>query len=235
MKIYKKILPIIISILFISLIFAPSYEASGPFNTNIIKIAYIGEDGKKYYANIVMSDEQIEIFKNTWNSWENEIKKIRRDNVVNDSELIQVEAITVDLLEEIKELTYDPGTGGYLFPPDIDLPTFIHDYIFHFGRGSRILSIGRGKTWLPFNRQGESFVGVRFSPIVVSNTIGFTRVMMRSYFPYTKIILDRFFQHRTMTLGFKGLFIDFGKRYFDTQAGPVIMVGSFIYTNIKGS
>ena len=128
------------------------------------------------------------------------------------------------MLEELKELTYDPETGRYRFP-NIDIPNLIHDFLFMTGFGTRILSIGRGRVWLPFNRQGETFVGKRFAPIFIQTTLGYTRIRSWSLQPLSWFVLDRLFMHRFCTMAFTGLYINFGKHYLDRSVGPIILIG----------
>ena len=223
MKNAKKICAFATVALFLSLILASANSAGNEFG-DIFEIEYADDNGNTYNVVIEIEEEQLKEFINSWCSWEDTLKIIRSDGEIDDQELIDLENETITMLEELKELTYDPETGVYYFP-NINIPTLVHDHLFMIGGGTRIFSVGRGRVWLPFNRQGETFVGKRFAPIFVRHTIGFTRVKSVSLFPFSWFILDRLFTHRICTFGFTGLYIDFGKRYFDNSIGPVILIG----------
>ena len=158
MKNIKKICPLAIVALFLSLILAPAVNAGEYSFSNTFEIVYSDENGNSYYEKKTVTQEQLQTYINSWESWEETLRTIRADGKVYDSELIDFEVVTVSMLRDLKELTYDSETGKYLFPA-INISSFIHDNLFMFGYGSRIFSIGRGRTWLPFNRQGETFIG----------------------------------------------------------------------------
>lgn len=223
MKNSKKFKCISLVGLLLSLVLIPTVNAGTNLDIPTLEIGYNDQEGNTYYVKIKLNDEQIQKFRDTWNQWENYLKNIREDEQMNLQETEELEIKSIILLDEIKNLTINQTTGEVYFPPGIDIPTFVHSHLFMLGFGARIFSIGRGRVWLPFNRQGEAFIGVRFNPIFVSYSIGFTRVRVRSLFSMNSI--NRFFVHRLCTAGFLGLYINFGKLFKDTFMGPVIMIG----------
>ena len=226
MKKLKKFIFVSVVILLFSLILLPNINAEINRNTPSLEIGYVDQTGRNaYYVLIELSNEQIQNFRDTWGSWEDYLKNIRVDKEMNFHETIEFETKSIVLLEEIKNLTRNSTTGQVYFPPVIDIPIFIHSHLFMMGFGPRIFSIGRGRVWLPFNRQGESFIGFRFSPIFVSYSIGFTRVRIRSLSTFSMVISNRFFVHRVYSAGFSGLYINFGKLFPDSSIGPVILIG----------
>jgi len=218
-----KICTILTITLFLSLALAPSVNASIGDDSDC-DIAFEDENGDLFHVEFFYTKEQVAKFKKAWLDWEDLIKEVRADQQTTHSELKEIEAEVISLIEEVKELTYNPQTGEYYFP-DIDIASFVHDSLFLMGYGSRIFSLGRGRVWIPLNRQGETFVGMRSLPMFVRHSIGFTRARSFSLFPLSRFILDRLFSHRYFTFGFTGLYINFGKRFFDSSVGPVIMIG----------
>jgi len=223
MKNSKKFICISIVGLLLSLVLIPNMIAGANSDSPSLEIGYTDQTGNTYYIKIELKEEQIQKFRDIWSQWENYLKNIRVDNELNLQEIKDLETKSIRLLEEIKNLTTDPATGQVYFPPSIDIPAFVHSHLFMLGFGVRMFSIGRGRVWLPFNRQGEAFIGVRFSPIFVSYSIGFTRVRVRSMFTVSST--NRFFVHRMCTAGFSGLYINFGKLFPDSSMGLVILIG----------
>src|SRR4030042_6015567 len=182
MKNLKKFMCISIVGLLLSLVLIPTIVAGTNSDNPFLEIGYTDQVGNTFYTKIKLSDEQVQKFKDTWSQWENYLKNVREDKEMNFQETKYLEIKSIILLEEIKNLKTDPATGQVYFPPSIDIPVFVHSHLFMLGFGVRVFSIGRGRVWLPFKRQGEAFIGVRFNPIFVSYSIGFTRVIARSLF-----------------------------------------------------
>jgi len=225
MKKSKKFIFTSIVCLLLSLVLFPTLNAGTYKDNPSLEIGYTDQSGNTYYILIELSNEQIQQFRDTWKEWENYLKNIRVDEEMSFQETLEFETKSIILLEEIKNLTRNQATGQVYFPPGIEIPTFIHSHLFMTGFGAKIFSIGRGKVWIPFNRQGEAFVGIRFSPIFVFYSIGFTRVRIRSLSTFSMVVSNRFFVHRVCTAGFSGLYINFGNLFPDTSIGPVILIG----------
>ena len=225
MKNSKKLLQISIVGLLLSLALIPTINAGINKDSPSLEIGYIDQTGNTYYVIIKLSNDQIQKIRDTWSDWENYLKTLREDKEMNFIETLEFEKKSVALIEEIKNLTKNTTTGEVYFPPSIEIPTFIHSHLFMLGFGARIFSIGRGRVWLPFNRQGEAFIGIRFSPMLISYSIGFTRVRVRSLSTFSMTVSNRFFVHRVCSVGFSGLYINFGRLFPDTSMGPVILIG----------
>jgi hypothetical protein len=232
----KILFTILISAIFIILSFTPAISAktSGtipiePINKDLVlEIGYKELNGYTFYKKITVSEKQLEQFEVSWNQWESLLEEIRKDGFMDIKETIKFQQEAVSLIEEIKEITFDPETGTYAFPDNIGVTGFVRDSLFMNGFGRRIFSIGRGRAWLPFNRQGEQFIGMRFLPIFIQHSLGFTKVKRFTLIPPSFGVEDRLFIHNLLTVGFVGLYINFGERYFDRQAGPVILIGRSI-------
>ncbi|MGF3555210.1 MAG: hypothetical protein ACQXXF_08125 [Thermoplasmatota archaeon] len=227
----KKIIQTIIVIFFLNLVLTPNINAIN-YNCPDLEIEYVDQTGSIYYVSLNLSIEQIQKFKNVWVEWENYLKNIREDNQMDYQETLEFEKKSITLLEEIKNLTRDPTTNQFYFPSTLEISNFIHSHLFMTGFGARIFSIGRGRVWLPFNRQGETFIGLRFNPIFVSYIIGFTRVKVRSLSTFSMVVSNRFFVHRVCTAGFSGLYINFKKLFPDNSIGPVILIGKPLLINV---
>ena len=220
--------------LFLVLAIIPNVSA-GNFRklaSRTLEIAYKDKNGELFYKTIVVSEGQIQIFMDCWSEWENSLKQIRENEEFNNQEMIKFESITVNLLEEFKKITQDKSSGQYLFPP-INISRFVHNFLFTFGLGAKIFSIGRGRAWLPFNRQGETFVGKRYLPIIIRHQIGFTRIKFWSLMPLSRIISSRMFKHTSFIMGFTGLYINIGKRNINRPAGPIIVIGRINLVSIS--
>lgn len=221
----SKLISKLIAVLFFGLILAPNLNA-GEFNNDTnLEIVYNGTTGNTYYTSLKLNNEQIQKFRDIWEEWENYLKIIREDKEMDLLETINFEKKSIILIEEIKNLTKDSNTNQTYFPDNIEISSFIHSHLFAIGLGPKIFSIGRGSVWLPFNRQGEAFIGSRFNPIFISHSIGFTKVKVRSLSTFSMVISNRFFLHRICIAGFSGLYINFGKLFPDTSIGPVILIG----------
>jgi len=229
MKLAKTILPVSVVALFLGLALMPAASAEEISTQDLtLEIGYKASLKEGYFfKKLVVTEQQLEAFNVNWLNWEEFVKEVRADERMDLNELARFIEKTVALVEEIKEMTKDPETGEYHFP-DINIFSFIEGHLFKrtkaFG-GSKIFTIGRGRAWLPFNRQGETFIGMRFLPIVIQHTLGFSKVTRINIFPPSYGIEDRLFVHNLLTFGFVGLYINFGERYLDRPAGPVLLVG----------
>jgi len=233
MKTVKTILPVAIVALFLTLAIAPSVSADEPSQDQVLEIGYKDANGYQFYKKITVTAEQLQQFNTDWTAWENKVDEINNDEMMDATEVLEFETMTTTLIEEIKALTYDPETGTYNFPEPLTIGEFIHNYLFMQNiLGKRIFSIGRGRAWLPLNRQGESFIGMRFLPIIIQHSIGFTKVRLVNFFPPSIGVEDRMFTHNLMTMGFTGLYINFGERYLDRPAGPVILIGKTMFVRL---
>jgi len=218
--------------LFLNLILIPNVNAGNYKKNPNLDINYIDQNGNIYYFSLELNNEQIQKLRNTWEEWENYLKNVRKDNEMSFDETVEFEAKSIILLEEIKNLTKDSITGQVYFPANIEISSFIHSHLFMAGFGAKIFSIGKGRVWLPFNRQGETFIGMRFNPIFITYSIGFTRIRFRSLSTFSFVISNRFFVHRVCVAGFSGLYINFERLYPDTTFGPVILIGKPILLGV---
>ena len=235
MRPIKTLIPVTVVILLLCLGLSPAVSAE-EFSSQdrTLEIGYKDAQGNTFYKKLVVTSEEYEVFNDRWTNWESFIEEIREDERMSIGELVAFETKTIELIQNIKEMTYDEETGTYLFP-ELDIIEFIKTYLLFkkarpftralaFG-GSQIFTIGRGRAWLPFNRQGETFIGMRFLPIVIQHTIGYSKVKRVTIFPPSIGVEDRLFVHNLFTIGFAGLYINFGERYLDRPAGPVFLIG----------
>lgn len=222
MKKQIKISTVVVLGLFLSLTLMPA--VSGNPKSNTFEIEYSYDSGDPYHFTITLTPGEIQAFKNSWVGWEDDLRTLSNDGKIDQVELQTLGEITVDLVWQIKNLTYDENTGQYYFPP-INIRSFIFDHLLMIGTGMRVFSIGRGRDFIPFNIQGECFAGTRFAPIFVKQQFGFTRVKMRTFFPLMWSTSDRLFSHNLVTVGFTGLYVNFGERFLDTTYGPILQIG----------
>ena len=240
MKNAKKILPIAVIALFISLALAPT--VSSDELDQELEIAFSDKNGYTFYKKIIVSHDQLTQFNNNFTIWENKIKEFDSDDKMDSTEILIFLEITNSLVNEIKELTYDPGAGIYNFPEpllsDEAILQYIKDHLMINEETStqslpqpihiqfrKVLSIGRGRAWLPLTNFGEAFIGMRILPIFLQYTIGYAKSRWVNIFPPALCIEDRLGVFNMVTVGFIGLYINFGERYIDRPAGPVLLIG----------
>ena len=233
MKITKKLIPLIIVALFISLALIPASNAEEISTEDLtLEIGYKNSLKSGYfYKKLVVTEEQLTAFEVSWDDWESFLEETKEDGRMSLPELIIFKAKTIEIIEEIKEMTKDPETGEYNFP-DVNIFSLI-DKVLPTGTnkalgGSKIFTLGRGRAWLPKNRLGETFFGMRLLPVFVQHTLGYTKVSGFNLFPPAWWREDRLFVHNLITVGFIGLYINFGERFLDRPAGPVLLCGRSI-------
>jgi len=240
MKTIKIILPIAIAGLFLILAVAPKVGADEL--DQVLEIAFNDNSGYTFYNKIIVTTDQLSKFNNNFTIWENKVKEFDSDSKMDATEILLFVEITNSLVNEIKELTYDKETEGYNFPE----PLLQDDAILQFIKYNllideetatisvplpihlqlrRILTIGRGRAWLPLTNFGEAFIGMRFLPIFLQYTVGYAKSRWINLFPPAICVEDRLGVFNLVTMGFVGLYVNFGERYIDRPVGPVLLIG----------
>lgn len=233
MKITKTLIPLTVVALFLSLTLIPATGAE-EVNTEDLTLEIGYKDtlkGEYFYKKLVVTEEQLAAFEISWDDWEVFLEETKEDGRMSIPELIKFKTKTIAIIEEIKEMTKDPETDEYYFP-DINIFSLI-DATLPTGTskalgGSKLFSLGRGRAWLPGNKLGETFFGMRLLPIFVQHTLGYSKVSGLNILPPAWWTEDRLFVHNLITLGFIGLYINFGERFLDRPAGPVLLCGRSI-------
>lgn len=241
MKNTKTIIPIAIVALFLSLALAPALSADEV--NQELEIGFKDNTGYTFYKKIIVTSDQLSQFNNNFAIWENKVKEFDLDNQMDPNEILIFLEITNSLVNEIKELTYDQEARTYNFPEpllsDGAILQFIKDHLLMNKKTSpspvplpihlqlrRILTIGRGRVWLPIKNFCETFIGARFLPIFLQYTVGYAKSRWINFFPPAICIEDRLGIFNLITVGFVGLYINFGERYIDRPVGPVLLIGS---------
>jgi hypothetical protein len=240
MKNTKTIIPIAVVALFLILAISPAVNADELDQE--LEIGFNDNSGYTFYKKIIVTSEQLSQFNNNFTIWENKIKEFDLDNRMDATEILIFVEITNSLVNDIKELTYDFETGIYDFPepllPDGAILQFIKDHLLIKNEATtnpipqpihlqlrRIFTIGRGRAWLPLKNFGEAFIGARFLPIFLQYTIGYAKSRWINFFPPAICIEDRLGIFNLITVGFVGLYVNFGERYIDRPVGPVLLIG----------
>jgi hypothetical protein len=241
MKKTKTIIPIAVVTLFLTLAMTPAISADELDQE--LEIGFKDNTGYTFYKKIIVTPDQLSQFNSNFTIWENKVKEFDLDNQMDATEILTFVEITNSLINEIKELTYDSEASIYNFPepllPDGAILQFIKDHLLINKETSttpvplpirlqlrRILTIGRGRAWLPLKNFGEAFIGARFLPIFLQYTIGYAKSRWINIFPPAICIEDRLGIFNLITVGFVGLYINFGERYIDRPVGPVLLIGS---------
>jgi len=241
MKNTKTIIPIAVVALFLTLAIVPA--ATADELDQELEIGFKDKDGYTFYKKIIVTPEQLSQFNSNFTIWETKVKEFDLDNQMDATEILTFLEITNSLVNEIKELTYDSMIGIYNFPEpllsDGAILQFIKDHLLINKKTSttplplpihlqlrRILTIGRGRVWLPIKNFGEAFIGARFLPIFLQYTVGYAKSRWINIFPPAICIEDRLGIFNLITVDFVGLYINFGERYIDRPVGPVLLIGS---------
>ena len=241
MKKTKMIIPIAIVTLFLSLAIMPATSANEIDQE--LEIGFKDNSGYKFYKKIIVTTEQLSQFNNNFSIWESKVKEFDLDNQMDATEILTFLEITNSLVNEIKELTYDSETEIYNFPEPLLLDgailQFIKDHLLLNKKTTttslplpihlqfrKVLTIGRGRTWFPIKHFGDAFMGARFLPIFLQYTVGYAKSRWINIFPPAICTEDRLGVFNLMTIGFVGLYINFGERYIDRPVGPVFLIGS---------
>lgn len=230
MNIIKKVLPIAVICILLSITFSPTTVADDPTEEDLtLEIGYKDNSGNFFFKELVVSEEDYLEFETKFEDWNTFVDECDSDGVMDISELLEFEDRTVDLVEDIKEMTYDEDLGEYLFPDSIVISSFIHEYLLLKGFSRKLFAFGRGRAWLPFNRHGESFIGMRFLPMKIDYALGYSKTRLINFFPPSVGTIDRLGTHNVWIIGFVGLYINFGDRYLDRPAGPVLLIGKGLW------
>lgn len=247
MKSLKTIIPIAVVALFLSLALAPTISADELDQE--LEIGFSDKNGYTFYKKIIVTPDQLSQFNDNFTIWENKVTEFGLDNRMDANEIITFIEITNSLVNEIKELTYDSETGMYNFPEPLltkeAILQFIEYYLLINNDGStnpaplpirlhlrRIFTIGRGRAWLPIQDSGETFIGARFLPIFLQYTVGYAKSRWINFLPPAICMEDRIGIFNLVTIGFVGLYINFGERYISRPAGPVLLIGSQIWLRL---
>ena len=186
MKKSKTIIPIAVVALFLCLALAPTVSADELDQE--LEIGFTDKNGYTFYKKIIVTPDQLSQFNDNFTIWENKVTEFALDNRMDANEILTFIEITNSLVNEIKELTYDSETGMYNFPEPLitkeAILQFIEYHLLINNNGPtnpvplpirlhlrRIFTIGRGRAWLPIQDSGETFIGARFLPIMLSNEI----------------------------------------------------------------
>jgi len=246
MRKIKKVTPAVISALFLILALAPAINADEIDQE--LEIGFKDNNGYTYYKKIIVTTEQLSNFNINFTIWENKIKEFDSDNKMDANEIITFIELTNSLVNEIKELTYDSESSTYNFPdpllPEGAILQFIKEHLLIKDSSSKpiaqpinlklrkIFTIGRGRAWLPLQNSGEMFIGARFLPIFLQYSVGYAKSRWINLFPPAICIEDRLGIFNLVTVGFVGLYINFGERYIGRPAGPVLLIGSQIWLRL---
>lgn len=247
MKSIKKIITIAIIALFLSLTI-PQTVGADELDQEL-EIGFKDNNGYTFYKKIIVTQEQLSQFNNNFTIWENKIKEFDLDNRMDATEILTFVEITNSLINEIKELTYDSELGIYNFPEPLLLEgailQFIMNHLLINNQSTtnpvplpihlqlrKIFTIGRGRAWIPIKNFGEAFIGVRFLPMFLQYTIGYAKSRWISIFPPAICVEDRLGIFNLITVGFVGLYVNFGERYIDRPVGPVLLIGSQIWLRL---
>jgi hypothetical protein len=239
MKNTKTIIPIAVVALFLILTISPAVNADELDQE--LEIGFSNDRGYSFYKKITVTQDQLSQFNNNFTIWENKIKKFDFDNRMDANEILIFVEMTNALVKEIKELTYNFQTRIYDFPEPLlqegAILQFIKEHLLIKNEDNnpltqpihlqwrRIFAIGRGRAWLPIKNSVEVFIGARFLPVFLQYTLGYAKCKWVNVFPPAICVEDRLGIFNLISIGFIGLYINFGERYINRPVGPVLLIG----------
>ncbi len=229
MKLTKKILPIAIVLLFLGMTItpvlgtAPIKERETTLDSSkVLTIWMPGAD--EYKTQVQITEEQYNELNQNVDEFLNAAQAAIDDKEINAEEWDILKTEAIETLNMIKSVV------GETFP-DIEVESFVGEVISSFinpfgilGLRAPILSIGRGLCWIPFYDY-EEFMGWMIRPMFIRYTIGFAGVFHVNPFPFRLEYKDRLGMFRLRTVGFGGIFINWGDLGVDTFKGTVIVIG----------
>jgi len=223
----KKIIPIIIVMIFLGVTISSGVNATEPrICPKVVSVWMPGITEDDYRANIQVTDEQLV-----------QVNQTIRDVTTSLEQAIgdfspSGEKINSDEWDIIKEKAYAViDLLAYLIGddfPEEEAKKTINSVIGRlFGPlwwlRQPILSVGFGFIVVPFYEY-ETFIGRMFRPVNIWYLYGCSISLRPNPFrpsvPYGKIGL-----HRVRSMLFQGLLVDFGKLGFERRMGPQLLIG----------
>jgi len=226
-KSYKNVLVFVIALLFLTITFSSTITAeSNKENLMTIWMPGITDDNYKTQKTIPQLESQT--FYNQLNNSltliENAMSLTSPGSItITTEEWNEIKTSVNNLVSFIK--TLDENF------PELDTQKFISDIVASllnpsdkFLKPIPVFSVGRGFTWIPFYDY-ESFQGTMLRPIFTQYQFGFTTLLDLTLLPpsFAKHIMLG--THRMISIGFSGIFINFGDIGIDRALGPMIFIG----------
>jgi len=223
---YKKTLIFAIALLFFTIAFSSSVTAESKENLMTIWMPGITEDN--YAAQKEISPLESQTFYNELN---NSLTLIENAMSLGSPGSI---TITTEEWQEIKNSVSNLISFIKILDenfPELDTQKFVSDIVDSllnpsgkFLKPIPVFSVGRGFAWIPFYDY-ESFKGTMLRPIFTQYQFGFTTLLSLTLLPpsFAKHIMLG--THRMISIGFSGIFINFGDVGLDRTLGPMIFVG----------
>jgi hypothetical protein len=233
MKLARQIISIIVVLLFLGVTFAPSISASSPpasvDKQKTLTIWMPGITPNDYATQVQVTEEQYNSINDGVDDFLATVETAMSPEsdgginiTANEWNALKTKAIAV--IDEIKLIVGDDF-------PDLDVETFVGGVVESllnpfspFAIRAAIFSIGRGWAWVPFYKY-EGFAGIMIRPIFISYSLGYTGVFHFNPIPLRVEYADKFGMYRIRTMGFIGLFFNFGDIGVDRIKGPVIVIG----------
>jgi len=226
----KKIIPIAIISLFITMLFSPViYAEDNIEQERILTIWMPGITKNNYFTQIELTDEELQIFIDKIYA----ALKVINNTMVPDSNGLSV--ITYEEWQKISEnvcIFIDSVKCIIDDFPDIDTDKFIKKIIESFFiplpgffRPKPYFSAGIGSTWIPFYEY-ETFLGLLIRPMLTRYQFGFSHVggLAQCRFTIGKFIM--------MNTCFFGFFINIGDIGMEKIMGPTMYIGTVFTSRI---
>ena len=223
----KKIVPILVFLLFLNITLIQPIPADSPKNSGQIVTIWLPKiTSDDYFVQITVTEEQIQTYYDILYAIISSINMSILEESQMGKEISQDEWDTIKLT--INDFINSVKTIDENFP-NINLEQLVTDIIgaffnpfLGFFPPRPVISIGIGISWIPLYKY-ESFIGYMFRPMLTRYVFGFSRVggLLSNY-----LKIGTYFK---LILGFEGLYINFGDLGNNQIIGPTIYIGRALY------
>lgn len=226
----KNIISVIITSLFITILFSPCISAEDPVNQDqTLTIWMPGVTQDDYFTQIQVSSEDLQTFINNLGVILDVINTTMSPEspggtTITNEEWQQIGISVNDFINTIKSLDENfPNVNTEQLVSDLIEALF--DPLSGILRPSPIFSVGIGFTWVPLYGY-ESFVGVMLRPMFTRHISGFSRIggLISNHFKIGRFSI--------FIVRFSGLFINFGDIGSERIIGPTMYIGTVLFSKM---
>ncbi len=226
----KRIIPIAVTLLILTILFLPVINAEDTINQEkILTIWMPGITQDNYFTQIEVSEEQKQVFIDKIFGTLNVINTTISPDSSGGSKITyeewqQIKGNVCAFIDSIK-LNIDDF-------PSLDTDKLTTDIIQGFFRPlagifrpKPVLSAGIGNSWIPFYDY-ETFLGFMFRPMITKYQFGFTHIGGLAQCRFT---IGKYFIINTC---FSGIFINLGDICIEKIMGPTMYIGTIFLSRI---
>ena len=227
----KKVITILVSLIFLTVLFSPVIDAEEPVNQEQKMTLWApGVTQNNYFTQIQLNSEDLQMITNDLESILAVINNTlsfdsQGGAMITNEEWEEIGNKINDLIETIKSRDENfPNIDTQQLVTNV-IEAFLDPLSGFFFRPAPLLSIGIGVTWIPLYGY-ESFAGLILRPIFTRYVLGFSRVggLIKSHYKIGSFSV--------FTVSFAGLFINFGDIGAENIFGPTMYIGTAAFSRI---